>query len=200
MDFCRTPVFSQLRNLTVACKMMTLLLVVFVTLAPCTAVAAIYTWTDANGVVHFSDKPVDGAKKIDVPPAPVYSAPSPPASAPVQPSQTAAGNHSASKASYTNILIVQPRAKETLWSGSGDVNVVVSVNPNLRGKDKVRFIVDGQPYGAPTSSTQTQIQNLSRGTHQVSAQVIGPDGQTLVRSDSVTFYLHRPSVLFHKGK
>jgi len=164
---------------------------------PCAAGATIYKWTDANGVVHFSDTPAEGAKKVDVPPAPVYSAPKLPVPAAAQPAKP---TKSAAKSSYSDIAVVQPTSKETIWSGSGDVEVAVSVTPDLRPHDKVQFFLDGQPQGAPSSSIQTHFPDVSRGTHQVSAEVVNPDGKVLVRSDSVTFYLHRPSILFHKGK
>ena len=27
---------------------------------------ALWTWTDANGVTHFSDRPVPGARKVEI--------------------------------------------------------------------------------------------------------------------------------------
>ena len=45
--------------------------------APAIAGTKLYKWVDANGVTHWSDTPVDGAKKVDVPAPQSYSAPPP---------------------------------------------------------------------------------------------------------------------------
>src|SRR5687767_3505358 len=87
--------------------------------------APAWTWVDANGTVHFSDRPVPGARQVELAGAQGFGAavPAPQGSRPAAPGQTAAP--------YASIEIVSPADQETLRNTGGTLNVLVQFRPAL---------------------------------------------------------------------
>ncbi len=94
--------------------------------------------------------------------------------------------------SYTGLAIVKPKSAETVWFTESGVTVTVSVQPKLNPKDSVTLTLDGTVV-AQGNKTIFNIGQVYRGTHTLSASITGPNGQTLIHSSSVTFYLRQHS-------
>lgn len=156
------------------------------------ATAAIYKWQDASGRWHYSDTPHSGAAPVDLPPVQVYEPPSTPpptrTSREKQPEPTAA-------LSYSRVEIISPGPEATLREASGDIGVVVSLEPSLRPGHQIRLLLDGKPVAGPASTTAFTLNHIDRGEHKISAEVLDANGQVITRSAPQTFYLHRPSLL-----
>lgn len=150
--------------------------------------AEAYTWTDDEGVVHFSDKPHPGATVLDLGET---TAPRPPVrrADPVAPEETAVTPANA----YTNIEIASPAAEETLWNIGETINVRIVLAPGLKEGHQLRVYFDGTPR--IVSGTNFQIQEVYRGIHNMQAEVIDDSGQMIVRSESIRFYVQQNSVL-----
>lgn len=153
------------------------------------AAAVVYKWTGENGVVHFSDKPHPGAKRVDVGQPLVYS----PLSRDFQ--STTTPKASAAVPGYVHFSIVEPQPEATVRNNPGTVVVRFKVEPELRAGDRIQVLLDGQPMatGGPTEDT-VALHQVYRGTHTLSALIKDKAGQVIVRADLVTFYMHRPSV------
>jgi Domain of unknown function (DUF4124) len=155
------------------------------------ALAATYRWTDAQGVVHYSDTPQPGAQEIQLPSAQTYRAPPVPAAPPA----AAASTPAAAPVVYQTCAITQPAADSNLFAPEV-VNVSVQVIPALRPGDQLSVTLDGATLPPSGSSGMNfALPSPERGSHTVSALVLGADGQTLCSAPPVSFSVQRPSLL-----
>lgn len=161
----------------------------FLLAAPVVAAAVVYKWTDASGVVHFSDKPHPGAKRVDVGQPLVYSPP------PIDYQATVTPKPSVAAPGYARFMIVEPQPEATVRNNPGTVVVRFEVEPELRNSDRIQVLLDGQPVATASSTADTvALQQVYRGTHTLSALIKDEAGQVIARADPVTFYMFRPSV------
>lgn len=161
-----------------------------VLLATATAVAQAYRWVDDDGVVHYSDRPVEGAVRIELAeysrnmgayryaprPAPKRSNEEPD-EGPIR---------------YTSLSIASPGAEETLWNIEGTLNVTVALSPGLQAGHRLRVYFDGQARMVTGSSFQ--IDKVYRGVHNLQAEVIDGAGKMVIRSRPNRFYVQQNTV------
>ena len=155
------------------------------------AFAEAYTWTDEDGVVHYSDRPQPGAKLIDLGD---FSASRPrPTTRATTNRDTESDDEQATAFGYSSIDIASPSAEETLWNIEGNLSVTVALTPTLRPGHQVRVYFDGTPQ--MVSGTNFQLQDVYRGVHNLQAEVIDETGKLLIRSRPSRFYVQQNSVL-----
>ncbi|HET7370536.1 MAG TPA: DUF4124 domain-containing protein [Gammaproteobacteria bacterium] len=165
-------------------------LALVLTLAPASA-ATLYKWTDKNGVVHYSDKPHEGAKPVDLPGLSSFSVPSPPT--------RAAGQNEAEPANpYTDFSITSPKPEETIQADNGQVPVTVAINPALRRGQSLVYMLDSQRAGS-TDATSITLGNVNRGTHTLKVMVVNGSGETIAQAPAVTFHVRHHSALHKKN-
>ena len=150
-----------------------------------------YTWTDENGVVHFSDRPQPGAKQIQLPEQNVRR-PSPTSSR-SDPGAAAAETEPAGPFQYQSLEISAPGAEETLWNIEGVLNVTLDLQPALQPGHQVRVYYDGEPR--MVSGTSFQIQEVWRGVHNLQVEIIDETGTLMIRSRPNRFYVQQATVL-----
>ena len=160
-------------------------------LAGTAAFAQAYRWVDAEGVVHYSDRPEPGAEEIELPEANVTN---------VRRYDRSASNRNASGSdddngefSYESLDVMSPSAEETLWNIEGVLTVSLRARPALRPGDTIRVYYDGQPR--IVSSMNFEINNVWRGAHNLQAEIVDPGGKLLIRSQPIRFYVQQTSVL-----
>jgi hypothetical protein len=150
-----------------------------------------YRWVDADGIVHYSDRPAPGSKKIEV----EDSRPAAANSAASLPRAKNAAAAPAIAAPYTSCEILHPSAEQTLvnvWS----VTVELDLQPELRPGDSVVLQYDGNPAAdQPPRGTSFVLTSVVRGAHNIAAKVVDLSGRTVCQSGAVTFYVRQPSVL-----
>src|SRR5690606_40947078 len=56
---------------------------------------------------------------------------------------------------------------------------------------RLHLLLDGAPYGEPTSDTRIELVNVDRGEHSLAVEVINAAGETVQRSEPVTFTVQR---------
>lgn len=157
------------------------------------AAAEVYQWTDSKGNVHYSDVPHAGAKVIKLPALGTVSSPA--GSVPIPASQAEKEPAPAeSESEYKSIEIIQPRNEDTLRNNQGYVPVVVNTEPALKAGDKLQLLFDGQPLSKPQDAPVFALQNVLRGTHTIAVQIVNASGEVLNLSETVTIYMHRPTV------
>jgi hypothetical protein len=77
--------------------------------------APAWTWVDANGTVHYSDRPVPGAGQVEL-----AGAQAPGSQAPARTTAARASpTDSQASAPYRSVDIVSPADQETLWNLEG---------------------------------------------------------------------------------
>ena len=177
-----------------------LLALLFICLPPVTH-AEIYKWVDETGI-HFADEAPAGvdAKKVIVQP-PNSSAPASTTSSDstTRPADNTPGQDNDAfqpTKRYSELKITHPDNDQAVRANSGSVSVTCSLTPALQSDagHQVRFLLDGQPF-AISSSCSTTLEEIDRGTHKVSAEVINQEGRVLLRSGTTRFNLQRHSRL-----
>jgi Domain of unknown function (DUF4124) len=161
--------------------------------AACAADAAvIYKWTDADGVVHYSDQAVPGAEKIVTSSGSRNGIALGSARAP---SSAAAGNKAASRFDFAAFAIESP-AKEQSFFGDEVIPVRLRLEPELMVNQTISWYLNGAPLtDQPPTSRSFTLQSLPRGTYQISATITDTVTGESQNSDGVTFYVKQPSEL-----
>ena len=154
--------------------------------------AVVYKWTDADGVVHFSDQPVPGAEKIITAGKNSlngYSAP------PANP--TTGGQQARAAATQTRtaaVTIISPQPEQSFFNDE-PINVALS-QPALTADQSVTWHLNGRELAdqSPTA-TQFTLPNPGRGTFAIAATITNQMTGEVQSTPSVTFYVREPSLL-----
>jgi hypothetical protein len=161
------------------------ILLLLTALLPAANAADVYRSVDKNGNVVFSDKPSEGAKKIEIPDAQTLKAPSASLSKGKPPPEQPGPR-------YSQVAITQPGNDQALRQNNGDITIHIAVSPSLKSGDVISLDMDGKEVASGTTTT-IALKNVDRGTHTLQARVMSEGGQTWVSSDPVTFHLLRYS-------
>jgi len=157
--------------------------------------AVIYKWTDADGVIHFSDQAVPGAEKILTSSgSSVRSGAAP-----------AASNTTASAAkpkppalNFTQFSIVSPANQETI-TGNQPINVNLALEPQLKSNQSLSWTLDGSALSNQANATSFTLEDVPRGTHTIIATVEDQSGESK-STEPVTFYVVRTSLFSPQRK
>ena len=178
-----------------------LLLALLIALPPIITHAEIFKWTDEKGI-HFADEAppgVDAEKVIIQPPNTSTPASTQSSESTAHPSDDAPGvnNDRYQRAKrYTKLIITHPGNDQAIRANNGSVSITCALDPALQSDagHQVRFLLDGQPF-AVSSRCSTTLEEVDRGAHWISAEVINQEGQILLQSDVTKFHLQRHSRL-----
>lgn len=144
----------------------------------------IYKSEDASGHVYFSDQPSEGSEKIIVQPAPTFSTP------PLSESQVSAQDDTPAEKSnvvknYT-LAITAPTNDQVFTTDVQEIQVTLSVHPELQEGDCFQLTLNGKPYRSTQTATTFTVSRLDRGAYQLQAFVYPktmkgkPKGQSAV--------------------
>jgi hypothetical protein len=153
---------------------------------------ALWTWTDANGVTHFSDRPVPGARKVEIttsiPPPPQVTAPEPAAA-------DTAGQRKAAAITYQTLEIWQPQEDASFFGADAAVEVRIRSEPGLATGHTQRLYLDGKLIEAATNAETFTLTNLARGAHSISAVIFDERGKESIRSQPRLFHVRQPTII-----
>ena len=163
--------------------------IAFITiLAAGVVMAQAYRWVDDNGVVHYSDRPQEGAERIELPQSSTRRAPAPARTVSRQPA-AAATEEAPAAFKYESLEISTPAAEETLWNIETILNVSLSVKPALQTGHQIRVYLDGEPQ--MVSGTSFQLEEIYRGIHNLQAEIVDEKGKLMIRSRTNRFYVQQ---------
>lgn len=152
------------------------------------AFAGIYKSVDEDGNTVYSDQPSENAERMEK-----REIPTVPAAIPdVSPRQRDRQQDARPGDSYDSIAIVSPEDDTAIRRNDGNITVSVAVRPGLKPGHELALYMDGSEVSRSRSPV-FQLSNVDRGTHTLSAVVVGNDGNELQRSESIQFTLHRHS-------
>jgi uncharacterized protein DUF4124 len=155
--------------------------------------APAWTWVDADGQVHFSDRPVPGARQVELAGAQGFGAPATrPTSAAPTPEATQAA--APEQAPYRAINITSPAEQQTLWNIGATLSVQIEIDPPLSTAHRMDLILDGQRRNVNAASPQLTLPNVFRGTHTLQAVVIDASGAEVMRSPTRNFIVQQNSI------
>jgi hypothetical protein len=159
------------------------------------AQAQLYRWVDENGVTHWSDRPVRGAEKVEVPAAQGFKPPPVPqrsvvASAPAPGGQAGP----AGPVTYSSVEIVRPANDEAFVNTGGTVDVAASLSPALASGHRTWFVHDGRRLEGPSPSATSITLEAVRGTHTIAIEIADETGAVVASSAPVTFHVRQTSI------
>jgi hypothetical protein len=158
--------------------------------------AAIYTSTDKNGNIFYSDTPSRNATVISAPTTNHYQR------EPTQPTTTETTASSLVKETtakeapptYTTFAISSPTDQQT-FQNQRDIPITIHIEPELGPTDKIRLLLDGAPYGTAENKTTISLFQVDRGMHQISAQLLDKNQTVIKQTPAITIYIQYASVL-----
>lgn len=156
--------------------------------------AVVYKWTDADGVVHFSDQPVPGAERIVTSGGASNGISAGAATGPATQPRSGAGQAVAAVA-------IELPAKEQVFFNDDVVAVRLHVEPGLQPTQTIAWNLNGQPLSDQgPKALAFALPALSRGTYTLGATVTDSATGASQSADSVTFYVRQPSELAPQHK
>ena len=164
------------------------LLALFLVFICVTANAEIYRRTGPDGQVYFSDQPGPDAERVDLAPAQTINLPPVPERAGDMTSE-----QQDAAVAYTEFFVASPTAEQGVRANDGNVTVHLSLQPALQPGHAIVLNVDGEDGEASNSGSMLMVElnNLSRGQHTVMATVVDGEGNELIRTDPVNFFVLR---------
>jgi hypothetical protein len=157
----------------------------------------VYKWTDAQGVVHFSDQPVPGAEKVLTTSAPDHAGILGPGGARSPQPATQKTDKALSSA---RISIASPAPEQT-FTGGESVPVSLSVDGDLKPSWTVSWSLNGaQVQGQAPTATAFTLTDLARGVYTIEATITDAATGESKAADAVTFNVVRPSLLSPQHK
>lgn len=151
----------------------------------------LWTWKDANGVTQYSDRPVPGAKQVQLSTsAPAQAA----AAAPPAATTPAAKPPAAPAVQYQSLEIWQPENGETFFGADATVDVRMRSEPELAESDRLLLYLDGKLVEGDASSLEYNLSQLERGVHSIAAVILDRQGNEKIRSEPRVFHIKQPTV------
>ena len=160
--------------------------------------AVVYKWTDADGVVHFSDQPVPGAEKLEVGMGSTRTGTTFGEKLPAP--KTAEKTVPTKPSDYTSFSLSSPSPEQTFFNDD-IVTAHLNLDPGLLPNHTITWYLDGSALTDQSPDAVTVIlRGLPRGTYTVSATVFDSQSQESRNSEIVTFYMREPSALSPQHK
>jgi hypothetical protein len=164
---------------------------VFGLFAACAADAAvIYKWTDADGIVHYSDQPVPGAVRVVTSSSTANGigggSPTGLGALTNKAQPTAAGNSRPS---------IESPAQDQVFFADDIVTVRLGLQPGLNENHSITWHLNGKQLDDRADSVAFTLPSLPRGTYAIAATVTDLSTGAAQSTDSVTFYVRQPSEL-----
>lgn len=155
--------------------------------------APAWTWVDAEGTRHYSDRPVPGAQQVELAGAQAFGSAG---RAPRSSGATAQGGAAGVPgAPYQSIEIASPAEQETLWNIGTNLPVQVRFQPALQPGHRYDLLFDGQRRNLNTANARVTLSDVFRGEHTLQVVVIDSAGTEVMRSPARVFYVQQTSTL-----
>lgn len=150
-----------------------------------------WVWKDANGVTHYSDRPVPGARRLEIVgvtspnPPPAVAAQGQPAAKPAQPAAI----------EYRLLEIWQPENGASFFGADATVDVRMRSEPELAATHRLMLYLDGKPIEGPRNTLEHSLGALERGAHSLTAVIIDEQGNEKIRSQPTVFNVRQPTTI-----
>ena len=153
--------------------------------------AETWRWKDENGVVHYSDRPLPGAERVEVAAPNLEKA----ATGSQAPSTPRPAQPAPAGFRYTE-CIVQAPGKDQVFNAVDAVTASVRISPALQRDHRVQVILDGNVYAAwPERALTGKLEAIQRGTHTLRVLVLDAGKKAVCEGPAISFHVRQPSVL-----
>lgn len=144
------------------------------------ALAQIYKYTDDKGNTVFTNQPPEGvaADEVKLPPANTVNI-----RTPEPPPPLASDQQGERQQPYQTLAIGGIPDEEALRANNGTFVVTAQLEPLLQRGHRILFLLDGIPQAAPSTATALQLNNVDRGTHVLTVEVLADNDQVIQRAE-----------------
>ena len=170
--------------------MRTSILLIGLLALPAFAGQTVWKWVDEDGVVHYSDRAVPGATRLEV-----SSSNRNPSTAPRVSNGLPTPQPVNTGFSYRNFEIWKPVNDQNFVNTGGQITVNIRVDPALQPGHQLLLMLDGRPVtGFPRNTSQFELKDVSRGTHTVNGEILDNRGTRLQETAPITFHVRQESI------
>ncbi len=151
----------------------------------------LWTWTDENGVTHFSDRPVPGARRMEL-----ATSSTPPPAAEATPAAAAPGARPdpVPAVEYRSLEIWEPEQDASFFGADAAVNVRMRMEPDLAPGHRLFLFIDGQRVEGATDTLEHTLTGVPRGSHSLIAVIWDAGNTELFRSQPRVFHVRQPTI------
>ena len=166
----------------------TICLVTAITSVSGTAIGGIYKYLDESGNVAYSDKPVEGAKRMNI-----QLRPTPEPDDAQQSSDASSEDEGNNKevTNYESLELLTPKDEKIVSDRSGSVQVILLPTPKLSSTHEMVITVNGKDISRGRHAN-LNLSQVARGTHTVSARILDANGTVMITSPTSTFHVKKP--------
>ncbi|CUA85944.1 DUF4124 domain-containing protein [Pseudidiomarina woesei] len=162
--------------------------------------AQVYKKRNADGTVTYSDKPISGAEKVDVEPAPVteFAKPTGPAASTAMQAEAGISQNAeaSAKAVEFGVSITAPEHNQAIRANDGQLQVSWQSQPSkLPDGYNYELVVDGATAWRGFNSQQVTLAEIDRGERRLFVRIVDVNNQQVARSDTVAVFVLRASVV-----
>jgi hypothetical protein len=170
--------------------MRTALLVLALLAAPAFAGQTVWKWVDDKGVTHYSDRPVQGAQRVEISVGSradtVQDLPSPSSSSTRTPAPVT---------NYREFEIWKPGNDDSVVNSGGVVDVRMRIDPVLQPGHSIYLYLDGRLVeDFPAGALEGSLKDVPRGVHSLIAVIQDRAGKRLQETAPVRFNVRQESV------
>jgi len=162
------------------------------------AAAPAWTWVDQQGQRHFSDRPVEGATKIELSAGQTFSS----AEARVVSEQASTAQaqqpreeQQSAVREYAVLAVASPGSQDTVFNIEGNLETELVIYPPLQPGHQIDVILDGERVAIGARDLSFTVPEVWRGEHTLQAVVSDQEGRELKQSLPVTFVVRQNSAL-----
>lgn len=169
-------------------------IIIFLLIIGSNCFGQVFQQTNPSGQIIYSDTPLnDEAKQIAVPTINQTTGSDAISETSSIKKKVITVDSKASNEPYLLFQIESPKNGETIQN-QPIIPVKIKIEPELDQGDTIQLLLDGKNLGPPLAKTVFELKEIDRGTHQLSAYVIGKNQQILNQSSVITIYVHHASI------
>ena len=182
-------------------------------LVPCVTLAKVYKVVDENGRITFTDQPPIAVPeetrdttqsadtietKIESNTTPSTTEATPPetgdAATEEPPLETGTAPEPAKSTNgYESIVIASPEDQSIIPDEQDNVLIHLNIAPSLQEDHFIQLYYDNRKFGDPSKLNTFQVTKLFRGAHNISADIVDNNGNTLLSSPTITIFVKHTS-------
>lgn len=159
-----------------------------------TALAQIYSYVDADGQRVFTDRPPATANSNEVELPAINRMPAGQRMIKLQAPAELKRQLEPPPPPYQQLTLVSPQQEDTLRNTGAAVDIQVSSTPQLRPGHHYQAWLNGVAHGSRSTKAGWQIQDVERGSHQLSVQLLDENGKTLMQTPVITIHVKQTSL------
>lgn len=150
------------------------------------AQATVYKWTDKDGKIHYSDKPIENAEAVEF-----SSNTQNQIKLQTFKANSSTNNDGQDSSTQYNLSIASPDEEATIRNNEGKITIMVRISPDLEARHVLVLLMDGVVIGPAQTSPIFSLKDIDRGEHSFVIKAVAQNGKQLASTPPRKIFLHR---------